>query len=264
MTEKTEAAPLPPRRAVIAVRGAEARDFLNGLLTNSVLALAPGAPVFAALLTPQGKILHTLFVHADPEGDGVLMDAAADGADDLIRRLTLYRLRRNISIERRDDLSVRLGEGAPDPRHPGLPARALVAGPERADWPAYNETRLSLGIPDQGADYGPEEVFPADANLDLLNGVDLKKGCFVGQEVVSRMHRKGGVRKRMCALAFTSPAPVFGAEIMDETGAAIGSVRSTLETKATSLGLALARLDRLAAAQGALRAGDIPVTLTPP
>ena len=244
-----------PARAIIGLQGEEARDFLHGLLTNAVLDVSPGHPVFAALLTPQGKILHTLFVHAAPDG-GLRLDVAAAGADDLIRRLTMFRLRRKIGIEDlRGKLSLALGEGAPDPRHPGLPARGFIEGPERADssreqWAAYDSTRIALAIPDQGCDYGAEEIFPADANLDLLNGVDLKKGCFVGQEVVSRMHRKGGVRKRMCAIRFEGPAPEYGAQIFDETNADIGTVRST----SGQTGLALVRIDRLAEAQGALTA----------
>jgi folate-binding protein YgfZ len=241
---------MDPARAIIGLQGEEARDFLHGLLTNSVLDVSPERPVFAALLTPQGKILHTLFVHAAPDG-GLRLDVAAGGADDLIRRLTMFRLRRKIGIEDlRGKLSLALGEGAPDPRHPGLPARGFVEGPERADWTAYDSVRLALAVPDQGRDYGAEEIFPADANLDLLNGVDLKKGCFVGQEVVSRMHRKGGVRKRMCAIRFEGQAPEYGAQIVDETNADIGTVRST----SGQAGLALVRIDRLAQAQGALTA----------
>lgn len=260
MSEAT--APTPPQqaqRAVLAVTGPEARDFLQGLLTNSVEgAAAQAGPVFAALLTPQGKILHTMFVHPAP--DGVVLDIAADGADDLKRRLTLFRLRRKIGIEARPDLGVVLGEGAPDPRHPDLPRRAIVEGPERADWGAYDAARIAAGISDQGRDYGAEEVFPHDVNMDLLHGVDMKKGCFVGQEVVSRMHRKGGVRKRICRIAFAGAAPAYGAKIVDEGRADLGTVRSTLGGR----GLSLARIDRLAQAQGEITADGIVLSLTPP
>ena len=246
-----------PQRAVIAVTGPEGREFLNGLVTNSVLDPAQGMR-FAALLTPQGRILHTLFVH--PAADGVFLDVAAEGADDLIRRLTMFRLRRKIGIARRDDLGVVLGEGLPDPRHPDLPARGIADGGERADWSAYEVARIAAGVPDQGRDYGVEEVFPHDVNLDLLHGADMKKGCFVGQEVVSRMHRKGGVRKRMCRIAFEGAAPDYGAKITDDSGADLGSVRSTLGTR----GLALVRIDRLAEAAGAVTADGQRVEITPP
>ncbi len=253
------------QRAVIGVSGAEARDFLNGLLTNSTLGADPDRLSFAALLTPQGKILHTMFVGAAPDG-GVYLDAAADGADDLIRRLSMYKLRRKVGVEDlRGQMAIALGDaageaGAPDPRHPGLPARAFVQGSEQADWAGYDSARLALGIPEQGRDYGAEEVFPHDVNLDLLAGVDMKKGCFVGQEVVSRMHRKGGVRKRMCRIGFDGAAPAYGAKITDESGADLGTVRST----ADGIGLALARIDRLADAQGAITADGIGLTITPP
>lgn len=256
LTQEKEAS---PKRAVIAVTGEEARDFLQGILTNSVLDVAPDRPVFAALLTPQGKILHTMFVHGAPDG-GVLVDTAAEGADDLIRRLTLFRLRRKIGIERRADLSVMLGEGAPDPRDPRLPHRGFTEGGERADWDAYEAARIDAGIPEQVRDYGAEEIFPHDANLDLLRGVDMKKGCFIGQEVVSRMHRKGGVRKRMCRIAFDGPAPAYGTQITDGAGADLGAVRSTRG----QIGLALVRVDRLAGAQNAVTAGAAALSIRTP
>lgn len=256
MTQET-----PPifDRAVIAVSGEEAREFLQGLVTNSLGEVAEGRPVFAALLTPQGKVLHTMTVHAAP--DGVLLDVAADGADDLIRRLTMFRLRRKIGIaDLRGQTSVRLGEGAPDPRHPDLPARAIVDGAADNDWAAYDAARIAAGVPELGRDYGAEEVFPADVNLDLMHGVDLKKGCFIGQEVVSRMHRRGNIRKRTLRIAFDGPAPAYGAEIVDEAGAAIGTVRSTGQ----GIGLALVRIDRLETAQGVLQADGVPLTITGP
>jgi folate-binding protein YgfZ len=261
MTQETQSA---FARAVIGISGDDARDFLNGLLTNSVAAPSPDGPVFAALLTPQGKILHTLFVHDAP--DGVWLDVLAEGADDLIRRLTLYRLRRKIGIEDlRGQMDVKLEDGAGDPRHPDLPGRAIVEGAARNDWAAYDAARLSLGVPDQGRDYGPEEVFPADANLDLLHGVDLKKGCFVGQEVVSRMHRRGAIRKRMARIVFTGDAPDYGAEITGEAGGAVGAVRSTgRDARGHGTGIALVRLDRLAEAQGGLQAAGTALTVIPP
>lgn len=258
--QETDAAAGTARRAVIALTGPEARDFLQGLVTNSVEgAAAEAGCVFAALLTPQGKILHAMFVHPAP--GGVYLDVAADGADDLKRRLTMFRLRRKIGIEDlRGRMSVALGEGLPDPRHPDLPHRAIVEGPERAGWSVYEEARIGAGIADQGSDYGAEEVFPHDVNMDLTHGVDMRKGCFVGQEVVSRMHRKGGVRKRICRIGFDGAAPECGAKITDGTNADLGTVRSTLGQR----GLALVRIDRLAEAQGARTANGQALSITPP
>lgn len=244
-------------RAVIRVAGPDARAFLKGLLTQD--APEPGRAAFAALLTPQGKILFD-FLMAGVE-DGVLLDCDAAAADALLKRLMLYRLRAKATIERLADRSVgvMLGERADttldvirfhDPRLIGLGERIIgpsvaLAGAEAAE-ADYDRTRIALGVPEFGKDFGADEVFLLDVNYDALHGVDYKKGCFVGQEVTSRMKRKGEIRKRTLRLSFDGPPPAKGAAVT--AGASIlGEVLSGTD----GMALALIRLDRLAAARAA-------------
>lgn len=243
-------------RAVIAVTGADARTFLQRVITRGPEDLPDGAAQLSALLTPQGKVLCDFFIFDDGEG-GLLIDAPASEADGLMKRFTLYRMRSKAQIIRRDDLTVAAarGEGeaelrtlalaaAPDPRSAGLGLRAIVpAGTPEADETAYHVARITAGAPEFGADYGPGEVFSTDVNHDRMNGIDYKKGCFVGQEVASRMHRKGGVRKRTVRLSFTGDAPAPG------TGITAGETPlGQITSHAGAVALALLRVDRLAKA----------------
>lgn len=247
-------------RAVIAVTGPEARDFLQRVITRGPDGLAPGRALFSALLTPQGKVLADFFLFDDSAG-GLFIDAPAGEADALLKRLTLYRLRAKADISLRDDLAVAAARGqgeaelntvalaiAPDPRDAGMGLRAIVpaGGPtEDAD---YHAARIAAGLSEFGADYGPGEVFSTDVNHDLMDGVDYKKGCFVGQEVASRMHRKGGVRKRTVRLTFDGAGPASGAAVMaGETS--LGAITSSAGPAA----LALIRTDR---AIKAIEAGE--------
>src|ERR1700712_487822 len=182
-------------RAVIAVTGADARTFLQGLITNDVERLAPGKGVYTALLTPQGKILFDFFL---AEGDGViLIDCAAVSRDALQKRLSLYRLRAKVTLEARDQLAVvAAGDEAlppnpiayPDPRVTALGQRGFLTQAEIpagiANAAAYQAHRLALGVP-EGADFGSDKMFALDADLDELNAVDFKKGCYVGQELTA-------------------------------------------------------------------------------
>jgi folate-binding protein YgfZ len=260
-----------PGRAVIAVTGPEARSFLQRVITNGPEGLPDGAAQFSALLTPQGKVLADFILFDDGEG-GLFIDAPASEAESLIKRLTLYRLRADAQIALRDDLSIAAarGEGeaelktvalaaAPDPRNRDLGLRAVVpAGGPDPDAEAYHNARIRAGVPEFGADYGPAQVFSTDVNHDLIGGVDYKKGCFVGQEVASRMHRKGGVRKRTILIAASAPPePGAAVEIGD---AEIGAVSSAASDHA----LALVRVDRLAKGLetgGDLRCGGAPASL---
>lgn len=243
-------------RAVVKIAGPEARGFLKGLLTRD--APEPGKAAFAALLTPQGKILFD-FLMAGVE-DGVLLDCDAGSADSLVKRLMLYRLRAKVTIERLAGWSAAVSVDAggeapaesirfPDPRLLGLGERLI--GPALAPGGAapeadYDRRRIGLGVPEFGKDFGPEEVFLLDVNYDALHGVDYKKGCFVGQEVTSRMKRKGEVRKRTVRLSFDGPPPEKGADVT-AGGAQLGAVLSGAE----GMALALLRLDRIEAAAGA-------------
>jgi hypothetical protein len=249
-------------RAVLSVTGADAAAFLQGLVTQDVTG---ATPAFAALLTPQGKILFDFFLV--PAEGGFLIDADAASTPALLKRLTMYKLRAKVSLTLEEGFGVYLGEreggraAYDDPRLPSLPPRTIApkAGGPIAD-ESYDALRLSQGVPEFGRDFAGEEVFLLDVNYDALCGVSYRKGCFVGQEVSSRMKRKGEIRKRTLIVqgaALTKGAPISA----DEN--AIGEVLSSRGEQ----GLALVRLDRLAearASQAALISAGAPVQLEVP
>lgn len=240
-------------RALLRVSGEDARAFLHNLLTQSVEDMQPGTLRFAALLTPQGRLLHDLFVHAEGE-NALLLDCAADQRDALRQRLTMYRLRAKVSLEPADDLAVHVslpswggkssrseeGWGTVDPRLAALGSRAYAPPlPAEADEPSYEAHRLSLGVPDPARDR-TANTYPIEQNMDLLNGIDFRKGCFIGQETTSRMHRRGQVKSRMLPIAFEGAPPAFGAEVL------AGSLRAgEALTGMDGRAMALLRLDRI-------------------
>jgi hypothetical protein len=255
-------------RAVLAVAGPEARGFLQGLITNDVEQLAPGKGLYAALLTPQGKILFDFFL---AEGDGaVLIDCAASARDALLKRLSMYKLRSKVTLEARDQLAVIAAwDGAgtkyaityPDPRVAALGTRGFIARAEMrhdlGDATAYHAHRLQLGVP-EAADFGSDKMFALDADLDELHGVDFTKGCYVGQELTARMKHRGTARKRL--LAFDAAGAVAGAAVKagDKD---IGEIASAYATR----GFAQIRLDRLDEAGDApLLTDGVSVTLIKP
>ena len=266
MTDTPDFLAASPERAVIAVTGAEAKTFLQRVVTNGPEGVSPGRAMASSLLTPQGKILADFIFLDDGEG-GVFIDAPASEADMLVKRFTLYRMRADAVIERRDDLGVIVARGsgeaelaavalahAPDPRNRDLGRRAIApaGGPDDQNG-AYHGARIAAGVPEFGADYGGGEVFSTDVNHDLLSAIDYRKGCFVGQEVASRMHRKGGVRKRTLRLGFDGEAPAAGATV-EAGGVAVGEITSA----SGALALARVRVDRLgkALADGAAATAD--------
>jgi folate-binding protein YgfZ len=234
-----------PSRALIRLGGVDWRDFLQGLISQDVETLAPGEARFAALLTPQGRLLFDLFVVG--REDGAWLDVAAPRRDALIQRLTMYRLRAKVEIAI-DDTPVLAawpalsGAGwVADPRLPDLGSRGYaVAETATTDEAAYEAHRLALGVPGE-ADWGSDKTYPIEANFDLLHGIDFKKGCFVGQETTSRMKRRGAIKTRMLPLTFDGPAPAPGAEVL------AGELRAG-EVLAGHDGRAMAalRLDRIA------------------
>ncbi len=182
-------------RALIRLSGEDVRGFLNGLVTQDV---AASLPVWAGLLTPQGKCLFDFIVWDD--GDDLLIDCERDAAGDLARRLTLYRLRRPITIEREPELCVHWAatgnEGTPDPRLSALGRRWLApaSGEPGAD-AAWREHRLQLGVTEGRAELG--DLLWLECNADELNGVSFTKGCFVGQENTARMNWRSKVNRRL-------------------------------------------------------------------
>lgn len=248
-----------PSRALLAVRGPDWRGFLQGLLSQDVSGLGAGDLRFGALLTPQGRLAFDLFVLG--EADGCQLDCPADGRADLIQRLRLYRLRAKVEIEAIEG-SVRAafpagglapGEGwAPDPRLPALGWRTLGEAANETGTSAseedYDRFARRLGVAN-AADFGGGAIYPIEANFDLLNGIDFKKGCFVGQETTSRMKRRGQIKSRMVPIAYLGRAPGPGAELL------AGDLRAgTALSGGEGLAMALLRLDRLDA--GPLTLGD--------
>ncbi|HEY3777970.1 MAG TPA: hypothetical protein VGL35_07915 [Rhizomicrobium sp.] len=256
-------------RALLEIRGEDARTFLQGLITNEVEKLGPDAALYAALLTPQGKIVCDFFLY---EGEtSILLDCSRDSAVDLQKRLLRYKLRARVEIVLREEWNVVAGTqfesvdipAWPDPRHLGLGWRAVrPAGADGHPKAAtkYPERRLDLGIP-EGADFGCDRMFALDANLEELKGVSFDKGCYVGQELTARMKHRGTARKKLLPVhasesRFPEPeAPVMASE------REIGVVTAAYGTR----GFALIRMDRLAEAEGVpFSAGGIPVNVIKP
>ena len=251
-------------RAVIALSGPDARDFLQGLVTNDVAACGRGSALYAALLTPQGKILFDFFIVPEAESR-FLIDCAADRAAELTKRLSMYRLRAKVEIAPQPHLGVAAiweEDGATphppvgaitftDPRLSALGARMIATRDVlaraigtfvRGD---YTEHRLVLSVPDS-ADLPPDSVFALDAGLEELNGVSFKKGCYVGQEVTARMKHRATARRRFVVVESADGLPAAGTAL-ESGGREIGTLASGEAHRA----LALVRLDRLAEAEAA-------------
>jgi hypothetical protein len=266
-------------RGVLRVRGADARKYLQGLITNDMGKTEGGTAIHAGLLSPQGKILFDFFVVA--EGDGFLIDVGQDKGEELLKRLLFYRLRAQVEIDSEPSLAVAAAWGGPpsppkgaiayaDPRLAELGVRLYVpSGTNAADLAcqeatedAYHAFRVRLGVPEGGLDYGFGDAFPHEALFDQLNGVDFAKGCYVGQEVVSRMEHRGTARKRIVPVEGEASLPAPGTSV-EAGGVPIGTLGSVSGTS----GLALIRLDRAedAVSHGkALTAGGTKLTLRQP
>jgi len=255
-------------RAVIAITGPEARDFLQGLITNDVGRLNEATPLYAALLTPQGKILFDFLLFA--YGSDILLDCTTGALDALRKRLSMYRLRAKVEIAPRDDLAVFAGwgddalQGSADPRVATLGQRAVLPKDSitaTADANDYLARRLELGVP-EAADFGQDKVFALDGDLDELHAVAFDKGCYVGQELTARMKHRGTARKRILSIAASDGAAL---PPNDTSVTAGGRELGTLTNGYDARGFALIRLDRLEEAGSAsVDAGGVPVKLTKP
>lgn len=265
-------------RGVLRVAGADARKFLQGLVTNDMDTLSDGAALHAGLLTPQGKILFDFFVVQAREG--YFLDCPAAERAQLLQRLAFYKLRAAvdlIDLSREHQVWAAWG-GRPhvataqaiyaDPRLPELGLRFIAphdtveaTGCAEADEADYHARRIALGVPEGGRDYAFGDAFPHEADFDQLNGVSFTKGCFVGQEVVSRMQHRGTARKRIVPIEGAAELAPGAAIVAD--GTPLGSVGSVAGRQA----LALIRLDRAQEAirQGkALMAGEVAIRLRQP
>jgi tRNA-modifying protein YgfZ len=251
-----------PDRSVIRLGGPDAEKLLQGVITNDMDLLAEQPAIFAALLTPQGKILADFFV--SKAGDDFLLETATAQAAELVKRLTLYKLRAKVDIhDVTGEYAVLAAWGKslttsgetqgmvsfPDPRLPALGLRALgearfasdiAAAANEADVSPddYHAHRIALGVPEGGKDYAFGDTFPHDANFDLIHGVSFTKGCFIGQEVVSRIEHRGAARKRIVILK--GDAPLRSGSHIEAGAAVMGTIGSVAGTR----GLGLVRLDR--------------------
>ncbi|SDW16900.1 CAF17-like 4Fe-4S cluster assembly/insertion protein YgfZ [Roseicitreum antarcticum] len=235
-------------RKILKIEGEEARDFLQGLVSNDLRRLDTDGIVYAALLTPQGKYLADFFVLRG--ADALLVDVDAALAEDLLRRLTLYRMRKKVVISE-TDMTVARGTGTPpdgalsDPRHPAMGWRLYgAAGDDGTDWDAL---RVAHCIPQSGVELIPNETFLLEAGFDRLNGVDFRKGCYVGQEVTARMRHKTELRKGFVRVEVTGDAGPGTAITSGEKPA------GTLLTRSGDAAIAYLRFDR---AGDEMQAGD--------
>jgi folate-binding protein YgfZ len=279
-------AALLPDRGVVMVAGEDAEKFLNGLVTAEIGKATPGQARFAALLTPQGKIIvDFILTRTDPaDGGGFFLDCPRALAPALAERLAFYKLRAKVVVQ---DLSETLGvlaiwddgggieEGLcyPDPRLPALGTRCILPPAAAADAVAgigaelvadalYEAHRIGLGVPRGGIDFIYGDAFPHETDMDQLKGVDFDKGCFVGQEVVSRIEHRGSARTRVVPVAFDGSPPDAGTAVTAGSRN-VGAMGSGI----TGRGLASLRLDRVedALASGTpLTAGGIALRLVKP
>ena len=279
-------AALLPDRGVVKVTGETARDFLNGLITTDTTRLQPGLGRFGALLSPQGKITVDFLITEAPagHGGGFLIDCPKPLAQALADKLKFYKLRAKIEVENISDslgvLAAWDGEAAlkpdltfTDPRDSQLGLRIFVPaelaqkaadaiGAELVDASAYEAHRIAIGVPRGGLDFMYGDAFPHETNMDRLSGVDFDKGCYVGQEVVSRMQHRGTARTRTVRLLLDGPAPEIGSAIL----AGEKSV-GTMGSAADGHALALMRIDRAGEALEAgtpLTAGGLSIRITEP
>jgi tRNA-modifying protein YgfZ len=275
-----------PDRGVVKVSGEDARNFLNGLITTDMTQLAPGLGRFGALLTPQGKIVVDFLITETPSGHGggFLVDCPRPLAQGLATKLGFYKLRAKVVVE---NLSDNLGviaawDGEPamkpdlafaDPRDTTLGWRILapqdlaekvadLIGADLLDSAAYEAHRIATGVPRGGLDFIYGDAFPHETNMDRLHGVDFDKGCYVGQEVVSRMQHRGTARTRTVRVTLDGAPPEAGTTVL-AGDKQVGTMGSTSGVN----GLALIRTDRVTDALEAgatLTAGGLGIRLTDP
>jgi folate-binding protein YgfZ len=265
-------AALLPDCGVVKVGGDGARSFLHGLVTADILELTPGTARFCALLTPQGKIIADFIVTEAPaqDGGGFFLDVQRALCATLIAKLNIYKLRAKVMVEDLSEVlgvlgawdgsgttrggTTRFGLSYADPRLPALGLRVMLPphlaaeaavelGATLADAGQYEAHRIALGVPQGGLDFSYGDAFPHETDMDQLGGVDFTKGCYVGQEVVSRMEHRGTARSRAVPVRYDGTAPAAGAAVT-----AGDRQVGTMGSSAAGRALALLRLDRVAEA----------------
>jgi folate-binding protein YgfZ len=246
-----------PSRSVLRFQGAEVRPFLQSLLTNSVDKVTPTTCVYASLLTPQGKYMADFFLYQADEV--IFADVPEARAQSLLSRLTMYKLRRDVQIVLEKDLMIFVSDTKPetetvcyalDPRHEALGWRGIM---RTAEIPKHDLTQryVELGIPQDGIDLLPEESYILEMGFDRLNGVDFKKGCYVGQEIVARMHHKTTLKKGLVQLIFDEPLSGEDLDVVSD-----GKRAGRVGTRTNTGGLALMKLD---AVDKALSVGGVTI-----
>ena len=251
------------QRSVLRMEGADARDVLQNIVTNDIGRVAPGRAVYAALLTPQGKYLFDFLLVEGPDG-ALLIDADASRAEALAQRLKMYCMRRDARMTGAAGLGVALVWGGqpvagglivPDPRTAALGWRIYAADPDTAlaatgaaltDRAAYDALRIAHMVPASGIELVPDDTYILEAGFEALNGVDFRKGCYVGQEVTARMKHKAELKKRLVQVR------VEGETAPGTPVTAAGKPAGTLFSQSQGRGLAHLRIDR---ANGVLEAG---------
>jgi tRNA-modifying protein YgfZ len=248
-------AALLPNRSVVRLAGADRHSFLQGLISNDIQKVTSSNAIYAALLTPQGKFLHDMFILE--QGDAFLIDCESERLDDFVRRLTAYKLRSKVTIEPLSatwdvwaiwNAPYKIGTAFIDPRLDSLGSRLFI---EKGKAPlettiieseSYDEHRLAQGVSDGSSDLDYEKSTLAEGNFDYLNGIDWKKGCYVGQELTARMHYRGLAKKRLFPVKIEGDAP--------DSGTLIDGDKGEMRTHSGKAGLALLRVE---AAQDAVR-----------
>jgi hypothetical protein len=249
-------------RSLLRVEGPDARAFLHGLLTCDVEGLVAGGSAYGALLSPQGKILFDMFLYGRP--DGLLVDCSTSQKAGLLKKLGLYKLRAKVTIADADDLAVVVSAvampgGWPDPRSVLLGWRSVGTLGSMPPGTGYQRARIAAGLADTDADLGSGEFFPHEANFDQIGAVSFTKGCYIGQEVVSRKEHRGTARARIVPVTCEKAAPPKGSDIRSG-GKSIG----TMLGSDGNAGLALIRLDRLAEATEPLLSEGVSMTVRKP
>jgi folate-binding protein YgfZ len=256
-------------RALLRLSGKDAETFLQALITTNLPDLPEGEIRPGALLTPQGKILFDFLIRRDG-AEAFLIETTEDQRDSLLKRLTMYKLRAavDLSVLQGDAVTVAWDDAEADaPRDArfakaGLDVSRRPGASGNDDAALYDLLRISAGVPEAGRDYALSDVFPHDALLDLNGGLSFRKGCYVGQEVVSRMQHRGTARRRPVIVKGETALPPSGTELL-----AGGKPVGTLGSVSGMLGLAIVRIDRAAdAMQGGtpITADGAPVTVELP
>jgi tRNA-modifying protein YgfZ len=258
-----------PDRAFVHIGGADAEHFLQNLITTDLGSLAAGEARPGALLTPQGKILFDFLIWRD--GEGFVIDTVAEQLEALIRRLTMYKLRAAVALTAGTETGATVTWGSEDESGIVDHRFALAGTPVRrtpgkigepGDASAYAALRILNGIVESGADYALQDAFPHDVLFDKSGGVSFRKGCYVGQEVVSRMQHRSTARRRVVIVSAEQPLPGTGTEITVD-GKTIGALGTVAGTRA----LAIVRIDKAgdAMTRGTpVLAGEVQLTLTLP